>query len=208
MRFGPKKIRLELLSLFLVWSVCEFAPAAESLPNLLGSLRSLKRVVIPVGPDTASPVFQFRCGSIQIERKTVGFLRIGLLPQVVLEDVEMRIMHSAKPQVWSEQMKLFLGLEPSLAKALIRRLRIQNADGTSSIAAREARFDAAGKRILLKDIRFFAKAAHDAQSASDGVIHLDGDHAGRLFTPITRDGVIDITDKSISPLANTRDEKP
>jgi len=207
MRLRPKIMHLGWFSFLLVLSACECAPAAEPLPSLLATLRSLKRVVVPVGPDSASPVLQFRCGSIEIERKTVGFLRIGLLPQVVLEDVELRIMHSAQPQIWSEQMQVLFVLEPSLAKALVRRLCIQSADGTSSIAAREARFDAAGKRILLKDIRLFAKDAHDARSASDGVIHLDGDHAGRLFLPTSRDGVIDITDKSIY-LANTRDEKP
>ena len=89
--------------------------AAEPVFTLMPSIKAAKDLVVPIGSSTAEPNIRMRCGNLRMERKSVGFLRIGLLPQLIAEDLHLEIIRSPEPSVWAGALRDFLQNNPAFA---------------------------------------------------------------------------------------------
>lgn len=181
--------------------------ANDPLPVFLPSVKSAKGLVLPIGSDSAKPTMRFSCGSVQMERKSLGFLRIGVLPQLVFEDVELRITDSADSKKWAQELKSFFLTNSSSATAQIKGFRVLPAVGEGSVSASRARFDFNSQSLVLESVE--AKLSHgNTISHSQGLLHLEGVDAGRLSLPALKDQTISLTGASVilSPGSSAKSE--
>jgi len=125
--------------------------AAENLEGILKFLGSIKGLSIPIGPDVSNPTMIFSCGSIAVERKSVGFFRIGVLPEVILSDVKIRILNSPDPQIWAKLLAGFLEFDKPLP-IKVRNLKIETRDGDSHFFAKEAYIKNVSRKISFQEV--------------------------------------------------------
>ena len=136
----------------------------------------------------------FSCESVAIERRSVGFFKIGILPEIVLCDVKIRIMNSPEPSTWVEQLAAFFASEKSQS-IKIRNLKIETRDGRYYLAAAEAFIPRLEKGLLLKQA---IVSSENLQSPSTkALIPLQGVPLGRIiFTGLYAD-VLSMSDSSL-----------
>ena len=170
--------------------------ADEPLPVFLPSVKSVKGLVLPVGSDSAKPTLRFYCGSVQMERKSFGFLRIGVLPQLVFEDVDLKITNSADSKKWAQELKSFFLANSSSAKARFERFRISTATANGFVSASHARFDPNSQSLVLEGVEAKLSSGNTINDRK-GVVNLEGMDAGRLSLPKLTDQSIAITDATI-----------
>ena len=169
-------------------------------------MKRVKGLVLPVGPEGSKPVLKFSCASVQMERKSVGFLRIGVLPQLVFEDVDLRITDSADSKKWAQELKSFFLANSSSAKARFKRFRISPATENGFISAPHARFDPNSHSLVLEGVEVKMSSGRVINDRK-GIVHLEGMDAGRLSLPELTNQSISITDAIIG-LSPDRSAKP
>ena len=184
---------LGLVAAFLVvFSGCGFAQ--ESFSEILKTLSGIKQLSMPIGPDASKPTMIFSCESVAIERRSVGFFKIGILPEIVLCDVKIRIMNSPEPTTWVEQLAAFFASEKSQS-IKIRNLKIETRDGRYYLAAAEAFIPSLEKGFLLKQVEV---SGENLQSRSaKALILLQGVHLGKIIFTGSYTDVLSMSDSSI-----------
>jgi hypothetical protein len=168
--------------------------APENLEGILKFLGSIKGLSIPIGPDVSNPTMIFSCGSIAVERRSVGFFRIGVLPEVVLSDVKIRILNSPDPQIWAKLLAGFLEFDKPLP-IKVRNLKIETKDGVSHFFAKEAYIKNVSRKISFQEVSL---AINNAQyNAPNAEMPLAGPALGqiKLGQPFR---IINVTESSIS----------
>lgn len=166
----------------------------QNLPEILKTLSGIKQLSMPIGPDASKPTMIFSCESISIQRRSVGFFKIGILPEIVLCDVKIRIMNSPEPTTWVVQLAAFFASEKSQS-IKIRDLKIETRDGRYFLAAAEACIPSLEKGFLLKQVEV---SGENLQSRSaKALIHLQGVPLGRIIFTGSYADVLSISDSSL-----------
>ena len=168
--------------------------ANEPLPGFLPSVKVVKDLVLPLGDAGGKPVLKFLCGRAHIERKSVGFLKIGFLPQLVLEDVEVRVVNSPTSASWAGELNSFLVSNTALSGAVIRNFGIRVSERDGFVRAAKARFDQKAQVLILEMLEVQC-AVLDTLRGAKGVIYLQGPNAGRLSLAETANRIIQISDE-------------
>jgi hypothetical protein len=185
-------------AVFLLWLCLGFSrvEAQETLSGLLEALSGMKSLTLPIGPDSGKPTLKFSCESLAVERKAFGFMRIGVVPEVVLVDVKMRIMNSPNSSTWAEQLAAFLTSDKTSRSVIIRNLRIETKDRQFFVMAPEAKIQNNPIGIIVKNATVVGDQWQlDGQQ---GFIALMGPNAGQLVIAEPSQPMIAITDSSIS----------
>jgi len=150
----------------------------QNLPEILETLSGIKQLSMPIGPDASKPTMIFSCESVAIERRSVGFFKIGILPEIVLCDVKIRIMNSPEPSTWVEQLAAFFASEKSQT-IKIRNLKIETRDGRYYLAAAEAFIPSLEKGLLLKQVEVSGENLQPPSTKA--LIPLQGVPLGRII---------------------------
>jgi len=154
--------------------------AGESYSELFPDLRNVKGLVLPIGQDSSQPTIRLECAEIRTERKAVGFLKVGLIPQVVAEGLRLRIEKSPQPSVWARELSDFLAGQPALASAVLKRFEILFETPDASISSSYAQFRKSPLRIELHEVQVSGPMVRELCSAK-GTIRLEGPKAGYLL---------------------------
>ncbi len=149
---------------------------------------------MPIGPDASKPTMIFSCESVAIERRSVGFFKIGILPEIVLCDVKIRIMNSPEPTTWVEQLAAFFASEKSQS-IKIRNLKIETRDGRYYLAAAEAFIPSLEKGFLLKQVEVSGDSLQSRSAKA--LIPLQGVHLGKIIFTGSYTDVLSMSDSSI-----------
>jgi len=166
----------------------------QNLPEILETLSGIKQLSMPIGPNASRPTMIFSCESIRIERRSIGFFKIGILPEIVLCDVKIRIMNSPEPKTWVEQLAAFFASEKSQS-IKIRNLKIETRDGRYYLAAAEAFIPSLEKGLLLKQA---IVSSENLQSPSTkALIPLQGVPLGRIIFTGSCADVLSMSDSSL-----------
>ena len=168
--------------------------AGESHSELFPNLKNVKGLVLPIGQDSSQPTIRLECAEIRTERKAVGFLKVGLIPQVVAEGLRLRIENSPQPSVWARELSDFLADQPALASAVLKRFEILFKTPDASISSSYAQFRKSPLRIELHDVQVSSPMVRDLRSAK-ATIHLEEAKAGYLL----------LTDGDYRPIKITHD---
>jgi hypothetical protein len=154
--------------------------AGESYSELFPDLRNVKGLVLPIGQDSSQPTIRLECAEIRTERKAVGFLKVGLIPQVVAEGLRLRIEKSPQPSFWARELSDFLAGQPALASAVLKRFEILFKTPDASISSSYAQFRKSPLRIELHEVQVSGPMMRELRSAK-GTIRLEGPKAGYLL---------------------------
>ena len=181
------------------------APSAKiHLSEILTYFRGVKNISVPIGSDCSKPALIFTCQSIKIERKSVGIFRIGILPEVILCNVTIRLKNSPTPSIWAESFGSFLESgKPQNFK--IRNLRIETSDNLHSISADEATIPSLESGIVLKNVTLSAGDSKKYKSAS---IDLQGIDSGHIKISGLGELLLAINDASIEPTQKDAPSRP
>jgi hypothetical protein len=144
---------------------------------VLSTLRGLKDVSIPLGPDSAAPTVQLHFDEIKSEPIRLGPFSFGLLPRRVIEGVDVRI--TSAQGSWASDLREFLQSEPMMAGVTLRRFRILDPEGGVYVAAKEATITQSPWGILLWDAN---KPGDDSQKTPIANLYLDGPEEGYLIS--------------------------
>jgi hypothetical protein len=179
--------KLRLAAFCFITCAAGFAVPAKAAPSLAptlfgdpaSSVRSVRGLRLPLGPDSAAPSAYLRCDRYAMERRQVGVFRMGLLPQPVLTGVTLELLRPPRGAPWATHLRDFLQREPALRHVLIRDFAVHGADGAVRLRARTAQ-PASGYRQL-----HLSRVSHPDQNgeyrqAAKAVLHLDGPSAGVL----------------------------
>jgi hypothetical protein len=164
-----------------------FAALAEAAPPLAptlfgdaaGSVRSVRGLRLPLGPDSAAPSAYLRCDRYAMERRQVGVFRMGLLPQPVLTGVTLELSRPPQGASWATHLQDFLQREPALRHVLIRDFAVLGADGAVRLRAGTARPGSGHRQLHLSRVSHPDRHGEFRQVAK-AVLHLDGPSAGML----------------------------
>ena len=166
----------------------------QNFSEILKTLSGIKQLSMPIGPDASKPTMIFSCESVSIERRSVGFFKIGILPEIVLCDVKIRIMNSPEPMTWVVQLAAFFVSEKSQS-IKIRNLKIETRDGRYYLAAAEAFIPSLEKGFLLKQVDV---SGDNLQSRSaKALIPLQGVHLGRIIFTGSYTDVLSMTNSTL-----------
>ena len=163
----------------------------------LGSLE-LKGIRIPLGSDVSKPTVLLEIGKVGLERARVGVFRVGLLPQPVLHDVRIDVSGGQGRLDWAGDLRAFLQGEPTLKRARISGLTVENALRALKIRAKEAKIPPGAGRIDLREVALEGGSA-GCGDYSTAVLWLAGSKAGLLELPGGDNRTIRITDSQPSP---------
>jgi len=167
-----------------------------NLSEILSCFRSIKSLSVPIGSDSSKPALIFTCESIKLERKSVGIFRIGILPEIVLCNVKMRLKNSPDPSIWAENFGSFLESgKPQNLKFL--NLRIETGDNLNSICAEEAVIESVEKGIFLKKITLSGENLQKKYESAH--VALRGVNSGHMKISGLGQVPIAINDASIAP---------
>lgn len=188
-------------SLLLVWTHTPSSQAGETQTEVFPALSSLKDLVLPIGKDSSRPVIRLELAEIRTERKSVGFLKLGLIPQVVAEGLCLRIERSQRPSIWAAEFAEFLAAQPALASALVNGFEIRVRGSDAAISSAKAEFRNLPWRIELRDITARSPGMPRLPAAS-GTIYLEGAKAGYLSLTEGHYKAIGIDCDSLKPSPN------
>ena len=166
----------------------------QNLSQILKTLSGIKQLSMPIGPDASKPTMIFSGESVAIERRSVGFFKIGILPEIVLCDVKIRIMNSPEPMTWVVQLAAFFVSEKSQS-IKIRNLKIETRDGRYYLAAAEAFIPSLEKGFLLKQVEV---SGENLQSRSaKALIPLQGVPLGNIIFTGSYTDVLSMSDSTL-----------
>jgi hypothetical protein len=181
---------LQLLSLAAFFFFCESA-YASSRDTLFGfqldRALEIRGLCIPLEDSSGRPVGKLQVERVFLESAQVGFLRIGVLPQWVLQGV--RIIPRAEGDCrWIGALHAFLRRETSLANARIEDFQILNATGQSFLIARSGGFSQDLGIIFLEKV-LIESSERGKIRIRKAEIRLNGRDAGALLgvVPLGRD---------------------
>jgi len=148
-----------------------------NLAAILQSLKEIKNLSVPLGKPSAQPAMIFSCERILVERKKVGFFRIGILPQVILQNVKIKLWNSPTPSDWAEEFAGFL-VSKKTPDLEFRSFRIDTKNRLDSVFAEKASLAREGALLVLQDvaIKFENQTIHQPHV----VIPLRGQKSGEL----------------------------
>lgn len=154
--------------------------SGETLASILQSLKEIKNLSVPVGTPSRQPTMIFSCERILVERKKVGFFRIGILPQVILQNVKVELWNSPTPSNWTEEFAGFL-ISKKIPDLEFRSFRIDTKNRLDSVFAEKASLARDGALLILQDvaIKFENHTIHQPHV----VIPLSGPKAGGIVFP-------------------------
>ena len=204
---GNYFVRSQQMLATLIFCLASASLANEPLPEFMPSVTALKDLSLPLGPDGSKPTLRFSCAHARIERKSVGFLRIGVLPQLVMEDVKLTILDSPDASKWAHELRLFLTANSLTSAAVIRKIEVRNGVNDGFIASSGARFEVQSQSLVLEALKLKSPDGNLFSDAS-GVIYLDGPNAGRLSLPRLSDKTIEINDAGFSLPKDSRQTAP
>ena len=166
----------------------------QNLSEILKTLSGIKQLSMPIGPDASKPTMIFSGESVAIERRSVGFFKIGILPEIVLCDVRIRIMNSPEPMTWVAQLAAFFASEKSQS-IKIRNLKIETRDGRYYLTAAEAFIPSLEKGFLLKQVEV---SGENRQSRSaKALIPLQGVPLGNIIFTGSYTDVLSMSDSTL-----------
>jgi hypothetical protein len=164
----------------------------EPLLGVQPSMRVAKDVVLPLGEAGGRTILKFRAGRAYMDRKVVGFLKFGLLPQLVLEDVEVTILNSLAPATWGRELNSFLTSNPTLSLAILKGFKILAPSRAGSVSAAKARFDNKKQALILEHVEVQCTTLESFHGGK-ATLHLQGSNVGRLSLAGTDDRIIEIS---------------
>ena len=167
----------------------------QNLPEILKTLSGIKQLSMPIGPDASKPTMIFSCESVSIERRSVGFFKIGILPEIVLCDVKIRIMNSPEPTTWVVQLAAFFASEKSQS-IKIRNLKIETKDGRYYLAAADAFIPSLEKGFLLKQVEVSGENLESPRTKA--LIPLQGVNLGKIIFTGSYTDVLSMSDSILS----------
>lgn len=188
-------------SLLLVWSQTQSSQAGEARSEVFPALSNLKGLVLPIGRDSSRPVIRLELAEIRTERKSVGFVTIGLIPQVLAEGFRLRIERSERPSIWATEFADFLAAQPALASAVVDGFEVLASGSGAAISSAKAEFRNLPWRIELRDITARSPGMPRLLAAS-GTIYLEGPKAGYLSLTEGHFKAIGIDCDSLKPSPN------
>ncbi len=146
-----------------------------------GSLE-LKGIRIPIGADASRPSVRLEIGKVSLERARVGVFRVGLLPQLVFQDVRFHVLGGQSDTDWSRDLRVFLHGERNFNRAKISGLTILNPSRALQIQAAEASVRPGATHIALHGVKL--RRANSAPSRYPAAtLRLVGPQAGCLELP-------------------------
>ena len=137
----------------------------------------LEGVQVPLGVKNSTTSGRVSFETITIQSKRVGGLRIGVLPELRIEDMNLRLASDADSVEWAEELHRLLKREPLLQSATIERLSISQPDGSPIVEAGRAGLSRDATRLELKNVRI-AGASKKIPSAQ---LVLAGRNAGSVL---------------------------
>jgi hypothetical protein len=182
-----------LLILFPIFSSMG-VHGSDSVLQVLPTLSEVKGLSLSIGPVGARPIVQLFCARLKVERRAFGFLKVGVLPELAVEGMELNINRSHDSQTWAGELRSFLDANPIFREAVIKGFKLQTSNGAFSVTAERARFATGPPRILLNKVE--AKgASFGIKEVGEGEIPLEGWHSGRLRLTHHEPRHIDIFDE-------------
>jgi len=142
----------------------------------------IKGLSIPLH-DAANGVEPLRitCARVGLESKKVGIFRIGPMPQLVIEDMQILLPGNTDLAVWVPALDSFFQSHPAWSEISIRGFEVSQATMQSPLLkAQMARIDAMQGKIFLE--KFLAtQTTGNKVSSPRAVLRLRGDLAGQVF---------------------------
>lgn len=197
----PQALRGLKLLVFISLTLALPGRSNELLPSFLPSVKAVEDLVLPLGDSDGKPMLKFLCGRAHLERKSIGFLKIGILPQLVLEDVEVIIMKSRDSLTWARALSDFFMSNPELSRAVIKNIRMRVSGHDGFVSAARGGFNDKTQEFLLEDVDY-KYGTNALGRCSKVVVHLQGPNAGRLLLKETPTRIIKISDEGFAPTAN------
>lgn len=151
--------------------------SGENLASILQSLKEIKNLSAQIGDPSKQPVMIFSCERILVERKKVGFFRIGILPQVTLQNVKIELWNSPTPLTWSTELARFL-VSQKIPDLEFRSFRIDTKNRLESVFAEKASLVREDALLVLQNlaIKFNGQTVHQPHV----VIPLSGPKSGQF----------------------------
>ena len=173
--------------------------AVEPFLSLIPSIKAAKDLVVPIGSSAAEPNIRMRCGTLRMDRKSFGFLKIGLVPQLIAEDSHLEIIHSPEPSQWASALHDFIKANPAFADVEFRRISIYLKQAeTPSVTAITGRIMRSPLRLQLQGVKVLGVESGGLHCA-EAFVPLDGQQSGSLILTKEDNRIIRITDASVSP---------
>jgi hypothetical protein len=189
----PVGLLRRLLILFLIFSSMG-VHGSDSVLQVLPTLSEVKGLSLSIGPVSARPVVQLFCARLKVERRAFGFLKVGILPELAVEGMELHINRSPDSQTWAGQLRSFLDANPIFREAVIKGFKLQTSNNAFSVTAERARFATGPSRILLDKIKVKG-VSFGVKQAGEAVIPLEGWDSGKLRLTRHEPSHIDIFDE-------------
>ena len=142
----------------------------------------IKGLVIPLQvSSTSAQKLQITCARVSLESKKVGLLRIGPMPQLVIEDMVVILPAGVDLALCSSALDAFFQANPAWSEIVIRRFEVrQSLKPTALFQSQKARIDAAQGKVFLD--KFLVLPTMDIITSSRrAVLSLRGDFAGQVF---------------------------
>jgi hypothetical protein len=192
---GCRMQSMHVICLLVIAGSLPVAAHATPAPGIFGdntgTVREVRGLRLPLGPDSAAPSAYFLCDGYAMERRQVGVFRIGLLPQPVLLGVTLELSRPPQGVLWATDLRVFLQREPSLQHVLIRDFTVHGADGAVRLRASVAQPGSGYRQLHLRRVSYRGQNGQLRQAAK-AVLHLDGPTAGRLQLTNDADQFIEI----------------
>lgn len=164
------------------------ASPRETLFDLrLDRALEIRGLDVPLEDTSGRRVGRLRVERVSLESAQVGFLRIGVIPQWVLQGVRI-IPHAEGDCRWIEAFHTFLRRETSLANARIEDFQILTATGQRFLSARSGGFSKDLGIIFLEKVLIESLERRKIRIRK-AEIRLNGRYAGALLgvVPLGRD---------------------
>jgi len=155
-------------------------PVLAAPTGLLSSfaLAKAKGLRLSLPMDGHAPVLLVECGEISLERARMGFLKIGLIPVMSVDNFELTIVEPSDRRAWAENFAKFLGAEAGHPLLLIRHFVLKNNQGAILLAARKA--EKRGTKGVLRLESVSITDGPFAGYAREAKLYLSGPDAGYL----------------------------
>lgn len=168
--------------LSLLFPVAAYGAQPDFMGTRIDRDFEIKGLTIPLQISSESPQsLQITCRRVHIESKKVGLFRIGLMPQLVLEDMAIILPQDTDLTASASALDAFFNANPAWSDVPIRGFEVrQMPSRTFLLKAESARIDATQGKIFLE--KFLAQQTNGAKvTAPRAILRLRGDFAGQVF---------------------------
>jgi hypothetical protein len=156
------------------------SPASAQISYELLSSTEVKQAAIPFyAGSEQEPSVVFRAGSIHTDYESVGFLRIGLLPLEVLDDVTIEVRHPENATNVLYQLHDWIGAQAG-KRIVLRQVGFlaKTPAGTNRLDCGRARIAADGQWELSGGVRF--RSGTNQVEAARATLQIRGGQAGQI----------------------------